>query len=79
MSATQIASLFRTNPSSLPRRFSVTDRMVGSWLLDDVLDALATMAGAGMIAGFDGDEADDTGHGHVRIWIKGEVMPALAA
>jgi hypothetical protein len=37
------------------------------------------MAGAGMIAGFDGDEADDTGHGHVRIWIKGEVMPALAA
>lgn len=67
-----------TRGGRLPKRFTVANYRVGKWDSYIFMEALLCMMLAGVIAGFDGDKADDTGHGDIQVWTTGEEI-ALAA
>ncbi len=82
-----IASMLSRGPlgrhvlrASSPVKIKVTGGLVGSWTIDDVLDALSWMAGRylHMLDGYDGEEADDTGEGFITVWPKGSRAVAAA-
>lgn len=61
-----------TRGGRLPKRFTVANYRVGKWDSHIFMEALLCMMLAGLIAGFDGDKADDDGHGHIQVWETGE-------
>lgn len=76
--AERIADILGRGVSGLPKSFKVRDHRVGSWHIDDFLNALAIMVERGKLDAFDGDDAYDSGEGDVYLWSKGSYVQAAA-
>ena len=77
--AERIADILGRGVAGLPSSFKVRDHRVGSWHIDDFLNALAILVERGKLDAFDGDAAYDSGTGEVKLWMKGKYVEVKAA